>query len=70
MHLKDFENSPPSLIAQRSSMNWLVIWYLYALVYFLEIIEIIFCICIDSKKKKKKKNRETDLPRKEQGQYP
>ena len=36
MHLKDFENSSSSFIAQRSSMNRLAAWYLYALVDFLE----------------------------------
>ena len=30
-HLKDCENSPSSFIAQRSSVNRLVAWYLYAL---------------------------------------
>ena len=47
MHLKDFENSPSSFIAQRSSMNRLVAWYLYDLVYFLEIR---FSTWLESKK--------------------
>ena len=36
MYLKDFENLSSTFIAQRSSMNWLVMWYLQALVDFLE----------------------------------
>ena len=35
--VKDSENSPLSFIAQMSSMNRQVAWYLYALVGFLEI---------------------------------
>ena len=34
MHLKGFENSSSSFIEQRPSMNWLVAWYLYALINF------------------------------------
>ena len=37
MHLKDFENSSLLYIAQRSSMNRLLSWYLYPPVDFLEI---------------------------------
>ena len=57
-----FENSSSLFIAERSSMNQLVEWYLYALINFLEIK---FYACLDLKK-----NRETRLPSKEQGQYP
>ena len=62
MHLKDFENSPSSFIVQRSSMNRLVACYLYALVGFIgkKILNML----------RLKKNKETDLLRKEQAQYP
>ena len=36
MHLKDFDSSSSSFIAQRSSKNQLGAWYLYALVDFFE----------------------------------
>ena len=59
MDFKDFENSPASFIAQRSSLNQLVAWHLYAALYFLEIKFGTYL---------KQDNKETDSGRKEQGQ--
>ena len=62
MHLKDFENSSSSFIVQILSMNRLVACYSYALVGFIgkKTLNML----------RLKKNRETDLPKKEQAQYP